>query len=101
MVAKHTLRSDGTVCVDTGHTDRIDEPGGAERIAKSLAAYWQSIYRRTHTPDNTDCSKIIADYPEHMCLTEPECEALGKDFAVDEVMFLHVFGVFAHGAQKS
>ena len=68
------------------HIDRVDEPGGAERIAQSLAAYWQSIYRCTHTTDNTDYTKIAADYPDDMRLTAAECEGLGADFTVTEVL---------------
>lgn len=53
--------------------------------AKSLAAFWQSIYRCTHTSANTDCGKATADYPEHRCLTQPERDALGSDFTIGEV----------------
>ena len=63
--------------VDTkAEPDSVERPGGAEHIAHSLAAYWQSIYRCTHGKDNTDRAKVMADYPEHMRLTEPECRVL-------------------------
>ena len=84
---KHTLDDQGQLHVDRTKTESIDEVGGTERIAASLTAYWQSIYKCT-TNVNTPIDKVKADlYPASMCLRPAGRETLplGDDFTTKDV----------------
>ena len=81
---RHTLDDQGRLHVDRTKTDSIDEEGGTGRIAASLTAYWQSIYKCT-TDAKTPIEKVKADYPASMCLRPDEKLALGADFTTMDV----------------